>query len=425
MLNKIIKDKLSSKLSGDVILTFSVQFTIMLLLFITNKILSQNLCVEDFGLFNVVKRSVAVISFVMLAGTGIALPRYSALYIGNKNNNRVKTFQITSLLFVFIVSLIIVSIGLCFQKKLSPLICNNDNELYYLAYIYAFAVSCSSFLYAYYRGLSDFKNFNYSQLIIQLALTIPLFFLKLSVKDVFSYWTFITFIIVIIYFTYEIIEKKFYNFKIHFLNLKKEIKELVVYSLPRLLGDFFLFSFTAFPLIYLKNNMDLKSVAYYSVGLTIITMATPLFSILGTILLPYVSESLAKNELKKAQVFINKLTIIYITLSILLTIFIYLLINHLIILFFSEDYILASDISKILILSIVPQSMYYLFRNPIDAVSVFPFNTIILGLSLAIIIALFYFSHTLEGYAWSYVFVSIFQGIMSFLVWKTLKKYKK
>ena len=58
---------LKSKMSKDVIWTFTIQMTIMICAFVVTKILSNRLSVDDFGQYNLIKRSVQVLSFVMLA----------------------------------------------------------------------------------------------------------------------------------------------------------------------------------------------------------------------------------------------------------------------------------------------------------------------------------------------------------------------
>lgn len=423
MLKEFVKNKLSSKMATDVLITFTVQIVIMLCMFATNKILSNKLNVEDFGLYNVARKSIAVISLVMQAGTGIALPRYLALYLGNNNSLRAKAFLSSAILYVLIVSFFICILGFCFREQLLDIVTGSSElSFYYIAFGYAFVMALLALIVAYFRGLSDFKNFNFSQLIIQIALIIPLLVIKeLSLEKVFISWIAIIFIVVLYYTISEKLKKRFVNGNISFNSLIEESKILLLYSLPRLVGDFFLLSFSAFPLIYLKENFDLVSTAYYSVGITIVTIATPIFSILGTILLPYVSEAMAQKKMEQVHKYVGKMAIIYVIVAVLITIIFYILMEFLIVIFFSDDYMAAKEISQILILSIVPQSIYLLYRNPIDAVAVFPYNTLLLGLSLVSIIVLFCVSHTLAQFAWNYVIVSVFQGVFSFIVWISLK----
>ena len=422
-----IKKLIKSKLSTDVLLTFSVQLVIMICLFATNKILSNRLDVESFGLFNVVKKSVTVISFTMLSGVGIALPRYLALYIGQNNKVRAKAFIKASIYFVCGISIIVFGFGLIFKNSLSKLIVEEDNlSLYLLAFSYAAAMTISSLLFAYYRGISDFKKYNISQLVVQLALIIPIVtFSNLNLNSLILCWAIITILVSVVFIIIEKYNNRFTLIETNFFDIKQELKIVAKYSLPRLIGDFFLFTFSAFPLIYLKYNVDLKATAHYSIGIMLLTIVTPIFSILGTILLPYISEALAKKEYIKINKIISRLCIAYSVLAVLITVVMYYLVEWLIYIFFSPEYLVSKEISRILILSLLPQSMYLLFRNPIDAVSIFPYNTLILGLSLTAIVVLFVFCNNLHQYAWSYVFVSLLQGSASLLVWIFLKrKYK-
>ena len=72
---KTAKQRLRSKMAGDVIWTFAAQMVVLLSAFALNKVLSSRVDVDTFGEYNIIKRSATVISFIMLAGTGIAVPR--------------------------------------------------------------------------------------------------------------------------------------------------------------------------------------------------------------------------------------------------------------------------------------------------------------------------------------------------------------
>jgi O-antigen/teichoic acid export membrane protein len=203
------------------------------------------------------------------------------------------------------------------------------------------------------------------------------------------------------------------------------MKTIAVYSTPRLIGDFLLFSFSAFPVLYLSQVMSMTDVAYYSVGLTIINMVTPFFSFLGVVLLPYVSGAMSNGRFSEAQRLIRRLSVWYISLAAVLTVLFGLFLPVLIKLFFSPDYVVCKDIAMILLLSVLPQSMYLLYRNPIDAVSTIPYNTIILLVSCIVLIVLFSFSSSLSDYSYSFVLASFVQGGLSILVWLLINKKSK
>lgn len=419
---KLIKSKSSSGIEKDVIWTFSLQIAVMLCSFIINKFLASRLSTDDFGQYNVIKRSVQVLSFVMLAGVGIALPRYITLYKKGQEKKSIAPLLTASLIYICGVTIIVCLICVVFNNDMQRLILGeNDNlQLLIIALAYAFALAMAQFAFAYYRGIGDFKWYNGSQLGVQLAIILPLIFLPmLTATNVFSSWLIITAAMIC-----------FYIGRVLWINglhhpmggLYKELKTIIKYSSGRLLADFFLFSLAAFPLIYISNTLGLQPTAYYSVGITLVTMVTPLFSFMGIILLPYVAECIAKKEMMVADHFVKRLAMLYVVSSLSITALLYLFIDFFTSFLFSENYLMTTDLSRIMLLSILPQAIYRLYRNPIDAVSVIPYNTIILGICLAAMITSFRLSATLTQLAWAYLGISCLQGLLSWLTWLIIKK---
>lgn len=396
---------------------------IMLCAFAVTKILSNRLSVDDFGQYNLIKRSIQVLSFVMLAGVGIALPRYIPLYKKGNEPKSIVPLLIATLIYIIGITLLICIICGILNKEMQSIILGEygNNSLFIIAIAYAFVLAMAQFTFAYYRGTGNFKWYNGTQLTVQTAIILPLIlFPFLTTKIVFTAWLIITAILVTIYLGREFAIKRMPH--VTLTEVKSELNTVIRYSSGRLVADFFLFSLSAFPLIYISNSLGLQPTAYFSVGITFVTMVTPLYSFMGIILLPYVSESLANKDLQRANIFINKLTLAYLLSAIAIVAFIYVFINFLTSFFFSESYLMTSDLSRIMILSVLPQAIYLLYRNPIDAISVIPYNTIILGISL--IAMIFAFSHfsSLVQLAWSYVAVSLLQGVLSWITWHIIKK---
>lgn len=422
----MIREKLTSRMGKDVVWTFAIQITIMLCAFVVTKLLSNRLSIEDFGQYNVIKRSVQVLSFVMLAGVGIALPRYIPLYRKTESPKSIAPLLSASIIYIIGVSLLVCLICCVFSEKMQKLVLGEGNtQLFIVALTYAFVLAMAQFTYAYYRGIGDFKWYNGANLCVNLGIIVPLIALPLlTTMNVFTSWLIITVVLVAFFLGRELWKNRrsLTNFKTKYSALGSTLSTIVKYASGRLLADFFLFSLSAFPLIYISHALDLQPTAYYSVGITFVTMVTPLYSFMGIILLPYISESIAKHELKLANRFVGKLALIYISSAILITAILYVFISFLTWLFFSESYLVTTSLSRIMIVSILPQAMYLLYRNPIDAVSVIPYNTIILGLCLTVMVVLFSLAQTLTEFAWAYVAVSFIQGILSWIAWIVLNK---
>ena len=431
---KVIKEKFSSGMGRDVVWTFSIQILIMLCSFAINKLLANRLSIDDFGQYNVIKRSVQVLSFVMLAGVGIALPRYIPLYRNSTPPRRIAPLLTASMIYITGVSLVVFLICILFSAQMQDVVIGQGGNMNLLlvALAYAFILALAQYVFAYYRGISHFKWFNGSQLAMQLAIILPLVLLPvLTVSNVFTSWLIITILLVAFLFIREVRNKwkevKEYlqpqnkSLISRLSPLTSHLKTIIRYSSGRLVADFFQFSLSAFPLIYISNTQGLQMTAYFSVGIFFVTMVTPIFSFMGIILLPYVSQSIVRHEMAAANRLVSRLALTYVGASLLFMGFFYLFTKFLTTLLFTSDYLVATDLTRIMILSILPQAVYMLYRNTIDAVSVIPYNAIILGICILAMIVSFSLSTTLTQFAWAYLGVSVLQGLLSWLTWRSVK----
>lgn len=431
---KVIKEKFNSGMGRDVVWTFSIQILIMLCSFAINKLLANRLSIDDFGQYNVIKRSVQVLSFVMLAGVGIALPRYIPLYRNSTPPRRIAPLLSASMIYIIGVSLVVFLVCILFSTQMQDVVIGQGGNMNLLlvALAYAFILALAQYVFAYYRGIGHFKWFNGAQLAMQLAIILPLVLLPvLTVSNVFISWLIITILLVVFFFTKEVKSKwkeviEYLQPQNKFLTsqlspLTSHLKTIIRYSSGRLVADFFQFSLSAFPLIYISNTQGLQMTAYFSVGIFFVTMVTPIFSFMGIILLPYVSQSIVRHEMAAANRLVSRLALTYVGASLLFMGFFFLFTKFLTILLFTSDYLVATDLTRIMILSILPQAVYMLYRNTIDAVSVIPYNAIILGICILAMIVCFSLSTTLTQFAWAYLGVSILQGLLSWIIWRAIK----
>ena len=425
MLNAI-RNRLNTGMKRDVVWTFSIQILIMLCSFAINKLLASRLSIDDFGQYNVIKRSVQVLSFVMLAGVGIALPRYIPLYRNGTPPRRIAPLLMASMIYIIGVSVVVLTVCLAFSSQMQEIVIGQSENMSLLmvALAYAFMLALAQYAFAYYRGIGHFKWFNGSQLAMQLAIIVPLILLPvLTVSNVFVSWFIITTLLVAYYLGRELRQKRsqLSQFSFSPSRLTPHLVTIVKYSSGRLVADFFQFSLAAFPLIYISNVMGLQDTAYFSIGITFVTMITPLFSFMGIILLPYVSKAIARHEMNSANHLIQRLLLIYVGSALFFIAVLYIFTGFLTTLLFSSSYVVTADLTRIMVLSILPQAAYMLYRNTIDAVSVIPYNAIILGICMLAMVVSFMLSTTLAQFAWAYFGVSLLQGLLSLITWQAIK----
>mgnify|MGYP002523834729 CR=1 FL=1 len=183
---KVIKDHLNTGMRRDVVWTFSIQILIMLCSFAINKLLASRLSVDDFGQYNVIKRSVQVLSFLMLAGVGIALPRYIPLYRKGNPPRKITPLLSASLIYIIGISLIVFLFCMLFSTQMQDIVIGeSDNKtLLFIALAYAFILAMAQYIFAYYRGIGNFQWYNGTQLAMQLSIIVPLVLLPVLTVSV-------------------------------------------------------------------------------------------------------------------------------------------------------------------------------------------------------------------------------------------------
>ena len=415
-----IKSHLANGLGHDIFWTLLGQVAVMIILLLLNKILSNYLTVEDFGRYNIIKRSTSVITFVLVGGLGISMPRYLSISISKKNFRGVQAYLTASWLYLFVIFVSTTVFYLSLYNSLTAIVLGTNDFLFYiLCLMYAMTGAINTYIYSYFRGIGKFKQFNLSQIIAQALLLVPFLF---RINDLFLLicaWTFFNIIFIVSIFIKE--HQSYHQIKCRYKvsanDVIEKFKELFTYSFPRLVGDFFLFAYSAFPVIYIGYNLGFQQASYYSVGVSLVSIVTPMFSFLGVVLLPSISKMIANRQISDANELITKVAFVYAGIAILLTVALCLGMELMIHIFFADKYLIAAKVGRVIAISLLPQSMYLLYRNPNDAASVFPFNTIILAVSFCILVTGFVIFNSIYQYAYVYLFVSVVQCLLSMLVW--------
>lgn len=389
---------------------------------IINKVLSNEYSIAEFGRYNVIRRSASVLTFLLLGGMGITLPRYLAIALAKRRVKEIKTTIVSSIAFIAWVSTVVLIVYICLKSVICKYVTGNDSWYeYFVLYLYSFVSCLVSYLVAYYRGLDRFKEFNIVQITFQLIMLIPLMFHLDGIVNLFLWWSVIQFALLIVFFVKETLKfNRVFKIIIPRAHYILKTKELSKYSLPRLFGDFILFAMSVFPLLYIGETMSMESVSYFSVGITLFMLSTPIFSFLGVIMLPYVARLITDNNAAEAKRFVGKLSKYYIIIAAIINCVTFVFMKWMIMIFFSADYYAAITPSRIISLALIPASIYYLYRNPIDAVSVRPYNTYILTVCFILLILGFIAVDGINHLAIVYSAVFIIQGILSWMVWNII-----
>lgn len=402
----------------DVILTFSVQLLLLLSNFLINKILSIRLGVSDFGLFNLGKRAGTLIGYILLAGQGIALPRYLAM---EKSKDKNKITFISSLMIVVSLSFFIFIVFIIFPTQISNLFFGDKVYKNFLFPVFLFALfTClSSLIYSFFRGVNQFRTFAFSQIIIQLSIFVVIYFYRNPTpKNTIFYWS-ISMIPSVLFLIIYLFKKTFSTAKkTQKLDLITEFKEMIIYGIPRIVGEIVQFSYYLVPLVIVNKNFGGYNSGIFSASTGILQMMLPFFSYLGLILLPRTSKKIAEGNFIDEKKNLNKMIGVYVIISTVLVVIGEFGAELIIRILYSKDYLSGISVARILLLSLIPRSLFLLLRNPIDAISSKPYNTYNLLISFFVMLLLMINSKCINMVAWSFVIADCVLIVGTLIIWK-------
>ena len=406
-------------LKKELIFSVLIQIFIMIVGLSINKLISINFGVESYSTYSVFKNLSAVISFTMLSGMGIALPKFLAVCESNK---KVFLYFFSAAYIILIISIILFGILFLFSDFLNTLIfLSNDNKFIFISFFYGLTITFSSFIFAYLRGLDRIIEFSLSQLFVQILILITAFIFNKSLSEFFFYC--IAFIVS--FNLFFLARELFKNNKYLKLILNTEniiyMKELWNYGYSRLIGDIFLFLLNTIPIIVINKKFGLLSGAYFASAIMLTSLVKPIFSYVGLILLPKISKLNSLKQKKEITKLVNKFLFLFIIISIVVIIFIFLFKSLLLSVFFSASFVSAKEIVALISLSILPHSVYLLIRNIVDALSKVPYNTFTVILSFLYLSISLLFSNSLFEASIHYCISSLILGTGSLFFWYKIK----
>lgn len=408
----------------DLGITTAGQILVMVLTFLLNKIISTRFGPEIYMEYSLINKTAGVITYVMILSLGIALPRYLAIYRSKGDKEREYTNFIASAILVAISTTVVFTVCILFREQFALWIFGKDMK--FLAYVLptlllALQLGLTTLLYSYYRGIDSFFMYSISQCFVSIILVVISIFANELLLMVYA----MSFAGLLFSLTSFIIYYRKYKkegLKIQRNKLKIELRSLTSYSLPRVPGEFILFSFTTVPLIIINQRIGPMQAVAFSVALGIVSAISPFFRYIGMVLLPYASKSAANDQFDDLDRKMRYLTLIYTVASVCGIIFVLLFTDLVITILYSSEYVQYANVVKIMIFSLLPNSIYLLLRNPLDALSRFPINTINLIVSFSVMLAIVYFSNSEVMYAFSYFIAYTLLGVMSWGSWILLKR---
>ncbi|MEW6409347.1 MAG: lipopolysaccharide biosynthesis protein [Nitrospirota bacterium] len=363
-MQRIIKP---SSFIKDMTFTSITFITTVVSLIVVTRFLAEGLGPEMFGAYSLARNILSTtISFSTLA-MGVAIPRYVAL---TKDYHIKISYLLSGLILISTSCLILLTLGLIFNDKLTVLIFNDRaySSLFTASMVMVIGYSLYSVLYGFYRGLGKMSKANLWQLTIMAVspAVIAFAFHKSGKVDL------IIFLMGLVSFT-TVIPLISYGYKAllirrNSLKIWSHLKELSQYSFPRIPGGIALASIMTIGPFLASHFISLKDAGYVIVGQCVFRIVEGGVGVFGIVTLPKVAQLFAEGRNEFLSDRANDILSFIFHLGLFATLHLILWTDRIIFIWLGEQYIDAILPTRVFLIVLVPYLIYAMFCSVIDAI---------------------------------------------------------
>jgi O-antigen/teichoic acid export membrane protein len=380
------------------LLTLFTELLVLLSGLLTLRFAGQLLGTTGFGEYAVAKRAMSIITFPILLGLGISIPRYVAFRDGSSKNERSNSLiyllagMVISAPLVLFFSIIALRYPLHFTRIFF-------GAPFYEAFAFpivliTIGLYMQTLIYGYLRGLLAMGVANLFRLLV--VGVVPPIAILFSTMDVFrsliiTGWGWIIFSFV--FGVYLILDHDFSNIQVEIL--PQRMYELLRYGVPRVPGEFALFGIFAVSTFIVSHKSGIEAAGFFSFGVSLLQLVGAVFATIGILLLPYISRLRAGQNWHTIRTRVFGILLGSTLVAICIVIGFQLTLNLIVPLWMGESFNQAIDVSRWLLWGAIPYVIYLVLRNPIDAVATYPYNSVNLMIVFITSVTLMWFSHEL------------------------------
>jgi O-antigen/teichoic acid export membrane protein len=410
--------------SSNYIVTFFVEFLVLLLGFLVFRLASEKLAEVGFSEFTLARRNISFLQPLLMLGLGVAVPRYMSI---NKYRD---SYLPSGLMMMMGIGILFLLALFAFRNVISILFFGNAEYNFLILPLALLLVTYGfhSIIYGYLRGKGEMYLANVFQLInIGIVPVLIMFF----AQDVafYMYFSALTIGIVSVVFSVLIFLKN--QIKFNRSLLKEDSMELLGYGMPRIFGDFALLALLTIPayvVLYLQHNLSAGGDIAYAI--TLFNLVGAAFGPISLVLLPEISKFLVESRID----LISKRFYFFVFSSLLLTVA-----GYLIFILFHEsilNLLLGKnyrheifEIARVILLGSFGYVMYIVLRSFLDAIHVKAKNSVNLLISLGVYTVMILCGY-LNGvsmfyYLYSFVIAVNLLGVLTFIqTYYSIKKLK-
>lgn len=344
---------------------------------------ASGLSAENFGSYQVGRRVFPLIGFPALVGTGLSVPRLVAMAVGEEQKNRIHILLAAISIVFPILALLALPIFL-FPRQVGQLVFGGSTTPMLTAGLLVCVVGLCTYtlIYGYLRGLRSL--FAASVLAVLSMVVVPFAALILCNKDpglLLLYgglgWLAVS---------GACASYLFSGYSRQSLKIDRRIvSEMLVYGIPRLPGEFAQFGLSAVPVLIVSHVHGMQDAGFLSFAISVMMLASSMFDFLNIYLLPQLSALAAEQRWKDIRRLVKKSILVVIAGTALVGLMGWLLIGYIVTLLLDPVYYQAVPYARLLLLGVLPYSLFKTLRTALDAIWRFPYGSLSLIIGLTAI----------------------------------------
>ena len=402
-------------------LTFLVEFCVLVAAILTLKLSAALLGPVGFGEYAVARRAQSILAFTLLCGLGISIPRYVAINVDAGPAPAPKgVYLAAGLSIAFPILLIFACLASMGSHTLAGILFGSPQfePLVTPVVLVTIGTCLHAMIYGYFRGSLAMGRANILQA-VNAALVMPaaLLMSQHSAARALALSGVGLVLICLLYLLLLLRDD-------HFLNLSGAqvrhcARQLLRYGVPRLAGEFALFGLFTVPTIIVVHRSGIKAAGFFSLGLSVVQLVGSLFSGLGILLLPLVGEMVGRKQWDRVERIVAASLGLSIILAVAIAAALAVSMGLAISRFLGASFSPAVQGARVLLVGGVPFVAYLVLRNPLDAMSVWPYNSVNLSVALGLCVILLIFGGAFISAPGSVALTFSVLGALSIFSWRS------
>ena len=359
----------------------------------------------------------------MAVGLGVAIPRFISMAMTLAALKNVHSYYFASLYILIFPLLIFFAASIVLPGQMAYLFFGDEKFGYLILPVSCMltGLSMHTLVYGYYRGTFQMSKANITQLINLGIVPLVVFYLGQTPVQILMI-TALLWISISAFFMFAQLTK----IRFDKTDSRKAIKELLVFGLPRVPGDFLLLLFLNLPIIMVNHSYGVITGSYIIISMTFLRMAGAMFAPICLMLLTDISQLLVKNDFVQIKQRTNLILKVTVGLTLLGIVMVELICPFVINDLLKIEGPVPVESTRVIILAAMGYTVYISLRSVLDAYYIKPVNTINIAISVAIFACAVSFYRYLDlGYMY---ILGCFIGAMSILgllTWIETRKIMK